>query len=84
MSDMFKQVEQKTGVKMQDIMRVAQSLNGANLQDEKTVRGLVHQLSQMAGKKVPKQVENKIVDTLVNKKQNISPDTISKMINKKR
>ncbi|WP_456276298.1 stage VI sporulation protein F [Bacillus sp. AK128] len=83
MSDMFKGVEKKTGVKMQDIMKVAQSLNGANLQDEKTIRGLVQQLSQMAGKKVPKELEEKIVDTLVKKKQQIDPATISKMINKK-
>jgi hypothetical protein len=47
---------------------VYQSLNGANLQDEKTIRGLVDQLSQMAGRQVPKQLEDKIVDTLVKKK----------------
>ncbi|MBM7659913.1 hypothetical protein JOC85_000680 [Bacillus mesophilus] len=82
MSDMFKGVEKKTGVKMQDIMKVAQSLNGANLKDEKTIRGLVKELAQLANKNVPKQLEDKIVDTLVNKNQPIDASTISKMLKK--
>ncbi|WP_246938800.1 stage VI sporulation protein F [Bacillus pinisoli] len=83
MSDMFKGIEKKTGVKMQDIMKVAQSLNGANLQDEKTIRNLVKDLAQMANKNVPKQLEDKIVETLVNNKQKIDASTISKMLGKK-
>jgi hypothetical protein len=67
---------------MEDLMKVAQSLNGANLQDGKTIRGLVQQLSQMTGKRVPKQLEEKIVETLVKNKQQIDPNTISKMMNK--
>jgi hypothetical protein len=82
MSDMFKGVEKKTGVKMQDIMKVAQSLNGANLKDEKTIRSLVKELAQLANKNVPKQLEDKIVDTLVNKNESIDASTISKMLKK--
>ncbi|WP_456276015.1 stage VI sporulation protein F [Bacillus sp. AK128] len=83
MSDMFKGVEKKTGVKMQDIMKVAQSLNGANLKDEKTIRNLVKELGQLANKNVPKQLEDKIVETLVHSNKPIDASTISKMMGKK-
>jgi hypothetical protein len=83
MSEMFKGVEKKTGVKMQDILKVAQSLNGKNLKDEKTIRNLIKEIAQLANKNVPKQLEDKIVDTLVNKNEQIDATTISKMLGKK-
>ncbi|WP_078544879.1 stage VI sporulation protein F [Litchfieldia alkalitelluris] len=84
MPDMFKGVENKTGIKMEELMKLVQSLKNADLQDETTIRELTQKLSRMTGKKVPKQVEDKIVDILVKQKKNIDPQTISKMMNKKK
>ncbi|UII54330.1 stage VI sporulation protein F [Cytobacillus spongiae] len=84
MSDMFKGIEKKTGVKMNDIMKVANSFGNRNLRSEKDVRELIGQVAKLANKRVPKQTEDMIVDVLVNKKQNIDEKTISNMLNKKK
>ncbi|QKY68852.1 stage VI sporulation protein F [Lentibacillus sp. CBA3610] len=80
MDDMVKKVERKTGVKSNDIMDLAQSLNGTDLSDEKNIRKLVKQVSRMANKKVPKQTEDMIVESLTKKKGKVDPSTISKML----
>lgn len=77
---MLKKVEKKTGVKGDDVKNIAQSMNSADLKNEKNVRNLVKQLSKMANKKVSKQKEDMIVDMLTNKKQKIDQSTISKLL----
>ncbi|WP_117170942.1 stage VI sporulation protein F [Paraliobacillus sediminis] len=77
--DMFKNVEKKTGVDMKSIAKVAGAYSGKNLQDEKTIRQLIKQVSQLAGKKVTKETEDRIVKMLVSGKK-IDETTIKKMI----
>ncbi|MBM7573210.1 stage VI sporulation protein F [Aquibacillus albus] len=76
--DFLKNIEKKTGVDMRKVMQLANSLNGKDLQDEKTVRNLVKQVSSLAGKRVNKQTEDKIVEMIINKKVNES--TVKKMM----
>lgn len=80
MDDMLKKVERKTGVKSRDITNLAQSLNGTDLSDEKNIRKLVKQISQMANKNVPKRTEDMIVETLTKKKGKVDQSTIFKML----
>ncbi|MEQ6378159.1 stage VI sporulation protein F [Bacillaceae bacterium S4-13-58] len=80
MDDFSKKIEKKTGVKMDELMQVAQSIKGSDLQDEKSIRRLVRKISKLAGKKVSKEKEDRIVDTLVNNKKKINSNTISKML----
>lgn len=84
MSDMFKSVEQKTGVKMNDIMKLANSVKGINLQNEQEVRRLIGQVGRMANRRVPKRTEDQIVDMLVHQKKSIDANTIDKMLKKRR
>ncbi|QGQ44701.1 stage VI sporulation protein F [Metabacillus sediminilitoris] len=79
----FKSIEQKTGVKMNDVFALANSLQNANFKDEKTVRSVIQKVSQIANKKVPKQLEDKIVNSIVNGDEKLDFNTISNMINKK-
>lgn len=79
----FKDVENKTGVNMNDIMKLAGSLQSANFKDENTVRQVITQVAQMAGKRVPKEQEDKIVEAIVNKDVPMDFSQIAKMINKK-
>lgn len=79
MSDMLKKVEKKTGVNSNEITKLAQSLNGKDLSDEKNIRRLVKQISMMANKRVSKQTEDMIVNALKGKKK-IDSSTISKML----
>lgn len=82
-SKFFKNLEGKTGVNMNDVLSLANSLQGANFQDEKTVRGVIQRVSQIANKPVSKEMEDKIVNSIVNGKEKLDFNTISKMINKK-
>lgn len=79
----FKNVEKKTGVNMKDVLDLANSLQGANFKDEKTVRNVIRRVSQIAGKPVNREMENKIVQSIVNDGKQLDFNTISKMLNKK-
>ncbi|WP_226670631.1 stage VI sporulation protein F [Metabacillus litoralis] len=82
-SKFFKNLEGKTGVNMNDVLSLANSLQGANFKDEKTVRGVIQRVSQIANKPVSKEMEDKIVNSIVNGKEKLDFNTISKMMNKK-
>ncbi|AZB42404.1 sporulation protein [Bacillus sp. FJAT-42376] len=79
----FKNIEKKTGVNMNEILNLANSLQNANFRDETTVRNVIRKVAQIANKKVPKETEDKIVNSIVNGKEKLDFNTISKMINKK-
>ncbi|EMI10118.1 hypothetical protein LH47_00594 [Anoxybacillus thermarum] len=79
----FKNIEKKTGVNMQDIFALANSLQNANFKDEKTVRGIVKRVAQIANRNVPKELEDKIVQSIVNNGKQIDFNTIANMLNKK-
>jgi hypothetical protein len=79
----FKNVEKKTGVNMKDILELANSLQNANFKDETTVRNVIRRVSQIANKPVNKEMEEKIVKSIVSDGKQLDFNTISKMINKK-
>ncbi|WML49545.1 stage VI sporulation protein F [Neobacillus sp. PS3-34] len=79
----FKNIEKKTGVNMKDIFDLANSLQNANFKDEKTVRNVIRRVSQIANKPVPKETEDKIVQSIVKDGKQLDFNAISKMINKK-
>ncbi|TLS37284.1 stage VI sporulation protein F [Pseudalkalibacillus caeni] len=66
-NSIFGMIEQKTGVKKEDIFKLANSFSNANFQDEKTVRRVIKQVAQTAGKRVPKEIEDKLVNAIINK-----------------
>lgn len=83
-SKFFKNLEGKTGVNMNDIFSLANSLQGANFKDEKTVRSVIQRVSKIANKPVNKQMEDKIVNSIVNGNEKLDFNTIAKMINNKK
>ncbi|MEK4030873.1 MULTISPECIES: stage VI sporulation protein F [Bacillaceae] len=80
----FKNIEQKTGVRMKDIMELANSLQNANFKDERTVRGIIKRVSALANKPVPQQLEDQIVQSIVKDGQKLDMQTITDMLNKKK
>jgi hypothetical protein len=78
---LFKNIEKKTGVNMKEIFELANSLQNANFKDEKTVRGIIQRVSQIANKKVPKELENKMVKSITQDGKNLDFNTLSKMMN---
>lgn len=79
----FKNIEKKTGVNMKDIFDLANSLQNANFQDEKTVRGVIRRVSKLANKPVSKDLEEQIVRTIIKDGKKLDFNTISNMMNKK-
>ncbi|WP_050614354.1 stage VI sporulation protein F [Bacillus testis] len=82
-SQFFKNMEKKTGVNMKDVMELAGSLQGANFQDETTVRSIIKRVSQLAGKPVNSELEDKLVHSIVNDGKQLDFGTLANMINKK-
>ncbi len=72
----FKRVENKTNVDKNTIMSLAKKIQNSNMKDENTLREVIKQISEMTGKEVSKEKEDKIVNAIV--KDNI-PKNIDKM-----
>lgn len=79
-NNLFGNIEKKTGVNMNDIMRLANSLSSANFRDEQTVRRVVQQVAQLAGRRVPKEKEDMIVKSILNNNIPMDLNSLSKMI----
>ena len=82
-NNLFKNIEKKTGVNMKDVLELASSVQHANFKDEKSVRAIVKRVGQIANKPVTKQMEDKIVKSIVDGDQKLDFGTIAQMLNKK-
>ena len=72
----FKKVENKTKVDKSTILSLATKLQKGNLKDEKTLREVISTLSNLTGKKITKEKEDKIIDTILKDKV---PKSVDKM-----
>ncbi|WP_458413656.1 stage VI sporulation protein F [Schinkia sp. CFF1] len=79
-NNMFGNIEKKTGVNMNDILKLANSLSNANFRDEQTVRRVIQQVAQLAGKRVPKEKEEMLVKAILNNNIPMDLNSLSKMI----
>ncbi|MBW3114165.1 MULTISPECIES: stage VI sporulation protein F [Bacillaceae] len=81
-NNFFKNLEKKTGVNMNEVLELANSLQNANFKDEATVRSVIKRVSKIANKPVNKEMEDKIVQSIVNDGKQLDFSTISNMLNK--
>ncbi|PFA66370.1 sporulation protein [Bacillus sp. AFS015802] len=81
-NNFFKNLEKKTGVNMNEVLELANSLQNANFKDEATVRSVIKRVSKIAKKPVNKEMEDKIVQSIVNDGKQLDFSTISNMLNK--
>jgi len=72
----FKKVEKKTKVDKNTIISLAEKLQNGNMKDEKTLGEVIDTLSKMTGKKVNKDLKDKIIKKVVNDEV---PDNVDKM-----
>ena len=72
----FKKVQNKTNVDKNTIITLAEKLQNANMKDEKTIRDVISEISNLTGKEVTKEKEDKIVNAIL--KDNV-PTNIDKM-----
>jgi len=64
----FEKIESKTNVDKSTIIDLAKMVNDNGLKDEKTLREVIERLSEMTGKEVSKEQEDKIINTIVEDK----------------
>ena len=73
----FNKVEKKTNVKKDTILNLAKKLQGDKMKNENNLREVIRELSNMTGKSVSKEQEDKIINTVINDKV---PNDLDKMI----
>lgn len=61
----FNKVEKKTNVKKDTILDLAKKLQGDNMKNEDNLRDVIRELSQLTGKTVSKEQEDKIIKTVI-------------------
>lgn len=64
----FKKVEKKTKVNKETILELANKLQNGNMKDEATLKEVIGTLSDMTGRPVSKEQEEKIINAVVNDK----------------
>ena len=73
---LFNKIEKKTNINKETIINLANKLQKNNMKDESTIREVIQDLSNLTGKNVSKEKEDKIVNTIIN--DNV-PKDIDKM-----
>ena len=73
---LFKRIEGKTNINKDTIISLANKIKENNMKDEKTLREVIQDLSNMTGKKISEEKENKIIEAIINNKV---PKNIDKM-----
>lgn len=72
----FKRVENKTNVNKETILALAKKLQDSNMKSEDTLREVVKDISNLTGKEVSKEKEDKIINAIM---QDKVPKDIDKM-----
>lgn len=75
--NLFKKIENKTGIEKSTILDLASKLQDGNMKNEEALRDVIKQISSITGKNVSKEKEDKIVNTILNDKV---PNDLDKMI----
>lgn len=76
----FKRVEKKTGVDFDEIMTLANALSHADFSDERQVRKIVKKVSRLANKPITKELEDKIVNSILQDGQSLDFSKIERMM----
>lgn len=76
----FKQIENKTGVDMDEIFALANAIQHADFSNEKQVRKIIKKVSKLANKPVSKELEDRIVKSIIQEGKSLDLSKIQKMI----
>ena len=66
--NLFKKIEKKTNVNKDTILSLAEKLQNDNMKNEDALRDVIKTISKLTGKDVPKEKEDKIIDTILEDK----------------
>ena len=63
---LFNKIENKTNINKETIINLANKLQNNNMKDENTLREVIKDISNLTGKEVSKEKEDKIIKTIMN------------------
>lgn len=66
--NLLNRIEEKTKVDKDTIINLASKLQNGDYKNEGTLREIIHELSNITGKEVSEEKENKIISMIVNDK----------------
>ncbi len=72
----FEKVEKKTKVNKETILNLAEKLQKGNMKDPQTLQSVINTLSEITGKKVSEEQQEKIIKTIIDDKV---PKNVGKM-----
>ncbi|GAA0458864.1 stage VI sporulation protein F [Alkalibacillus silvisoli] len=78
----FEHLNKNANISPDEIIQVAQSVQNADFQDQRTVRRLVKQLARMANKPMSQQKEDQLVDLIISKSDSIDYSTLQQIFKK--
>ena len=73
---LFNKIEKKTNINKETIMNLANKIQQNNMKDETTLREVIKDLSNLTGKEVSKEKEDKIINAIMNDQV---PNNVDKM-----
>ena len=73
---LFNKIEKKTNINKETIINLANKIQKNNMKDENTIREVIQDLSNLTGKEVSKEKEDKIIKAIINDQV---PNNIEKM-----
>lgn len=76
----FRQIENKTGVSMDEIFELANAIQNADFTNEKQVRKIIKRVSKVANKPVAKELEDQIVQSILQEGKSLDLGKIQKML----
>lgn len=66
--NLFNRITEKTNVDKDTIIGLARKLQEGDFKNKDTLREIIHELSDITGKEVSEEKENKIIDIIINDK----------------
>ena len=60
--DIFRNIESKTSIKKEEIIKLASEVETCDLQNEEVLRSLIQKVSKLANKPISKERENEIIN----------------------
>lgn len=76
--DFFNKIEKKTNVNKATILDLARKVQNSNMKDENTLRDLIKEISDITGKDVSKEKQDKIINAVIGDKV---PKDLDKFVN---
>lgn len=78
--DLFDKIKQSTNINPDDVYRVAESVKHADFSDEQTVRNLVRHLSRLANKRLSREKEDQIVQSITNSRVPMDMQSLNRLL----